>query len=168
MDAFNGALISALSPDRRYRVYANDGQLFFIQIGGQGLGTALAASFGALGMLIYGQFQRRAQAKLEARIRELDMQPPSSLLAQGKHNLCVAASDVESSTLQAASALGGSLGGHGQHYGRWILQARGKKMTVQLESEDDMRRAFAMLPRAIRQHANQVSWDGATNKFTKV
>ncbi|MFZ2517686.1 MAG: hypothetical protein WA089_03215, partial [Anaerolineae bacterium] len=76
MNAFNGRQISALSSDRLYRVFFDQGEAFFIQIGGQSFGQAIAVQFGLLGMLIYAPFQRRAQAKLEAKIRDLDMQPP--------------------------------------------------------------------------------------------
>ncbi len=165
MDAFNGRLISALSADRLYRVLFDHGEVFFIQIGGQSFGQVIAASFGILGALIYAPFQRKAQAKLEARIRDLDMQPPSMSLAAGKHNFRAAVSDFESSTLQAATALGQ----HGPHLGRWVIQLRGQKpMTLQLETEDDMRPAFEMLPGAINTHVNQVAWDAGKNKFVKI
>ncbi|MBK9231758.1 MAG: hypothetical protein IPO15_13155 [Anaerolineae bacterium] len=164
MNAFNGRQISALSSDRLYRVFFDQGEAFFIQIGGQSFGQAIAVQFGLLGMLIYAPFQRRAQAKLEAKIRDLDMQPPSALLAAGKHNFRAFISDFESSSLQAAPALGG----HGRHLGRWVLQLRGQKpMTLQLETEDDMRRAFETLPSAISTHVNQVAWDTAKSKFVK-
>lgn len=164
MNAFNGRVISALSPDRLYRVFFDQGEVFFIQIGGQSFGQVIAAQFGLLGRLVYAPIQRRAQAKLEAKIRDLDTQPPSVHLTAGKHNFRAAVSDFESSTLQAAPALGG----HGRHLGRWILQLHGQKqITLQLETEDDMRRAFETLPLAIGTHVNQVMWDAAKSKFTK-
>ncbi len=164
MDAFNGRLISALSSDRFYRVYFGRGEVFFIQIGGQSFGQIVAASFGLLGALIYAPFQRKAQAKLAARIRDLDMQPPSMSLAGGKHNFSAAVADFESSALEAAVALGQ----HGPHLGRWVIQLRGQKpLILQLETEDDMRCAFEMLPLAISAHVNQVVWDAARSKFVK-
>ena len=165
MNAFNGRLISALSSDRLYRVFFDQGEVFFIQIGGQqGIGWAIAVQFGVLGALIYAPFQRRAQEKLEAKIKDFEMQPPSALLAAGKHNFHAFVSDFESSSLQAAPALGG----HGQHVGRWVMQLRGQKpMTLQLETTDDMRRALEALPGAIAAHVNQVAWDAAKGKFVK-
>lgn len=164
MNAFNGRLISAVSVDRLYRVLFDHGEVFFIQIGSQSMGQIFAASFGLLGALIYAPFQRKAQAKLAARIRDLDMQPPSMSLAVGKHNFSAAVSDFESSALQAAPALGQ----HGPHLGRWVIQLRGQKpMTLQLETEDDMQRAFEILPAAIGAHVNQVAWDAVKSKFVK-
>ncbi len=164
MNAFNGRLISALSSDRLYRVLFDQGEAFFIQIGGQSFGQIIAASFGLLGALIYAPFQRKAQAKLAARIRDLDTQPPSMSLAAGKHNFNAAVADFESSTLEAAAAFGQ----HGPHLGRWVIQLRGQKpMTLQLETADDMRCAFEMLPAAIRTHVNRVTWDAAKNKSVK-
>lgn len=164
MNAFNGRLISALSPDRLYRVVFDQGEVFFIQIGGQNFGRLIAAQFGLLGMLVYAPIQRRSQAKLEAKIRDLETQPPSTHLAAGKHNFRAPVSDFENSTLQAAPALGG----HGGHFGRWVLQLRvEKQMTLYLETEDNMKRAFETLPLAIGTHVNQVVWDAAKSKFTK-
>jgi hypothetical protein len=165
MNAFNGRLISALSPDRLYRVIFEQDDVFFIQVAGQSFGQAIAAQFGALGMLIYAPIQRRAKAKLEARMKDLDTQPARTLLAAGKNNFSAAVADFESSTLQAAPVLGG----HGPHLGRWVVQIRGRKqMTVQLETQEDMLRALATLPRSIARHANQVAWDSAKSKFSKI
>ncbi len=164
MNAFNATLISTFTSDRFYRVYFGRGEVFFIQIGGQSFGQIVASSFGALGALIYAPIQRQAQAKLAARIRDLDMQPPDLSLAAGKHNFRALVADVESSTLQAPPALRQ----HGPHLGRWVLQLRGQKpLTLQLETQDDMRRAFETLPAAIGAHVNQVAWDAARNKFVK-
>lgn len=162
--AFNSRLLSALSSDRLYRVYFTPGEVFFIQIGGQSIGPIIAAQFGFLGQSIYQPIQEKARAKLEAKLRELDAQPPSAHLAASKHNFSAVISDIEKSTLQAAA----TLGQHGPHFRRWVLQLRGKKpMTLQLETADDMQRAFETLPLAIGVHENQVVWDAAKGKFTK-
>lgn len=164
VNAFNARLISALSPDRLYRVLFDRGEIFFIQIGGQSFGQAIAAQFGFLGQSIYAPVQDKARARLEARIRELDTQPPSAHLRAGKHNFSAAVSDFEKSTLKATSAVGQ----HGPHFGRWVVQLRGQKpRTLQLETEDDMQRAFESLPAAIGAHENQVAWDAARGKFTR-
>ena len=164
MTAFNGRLVSALSADRLYRVRIDRGEILFIQIGGQEIGQAIALQFGLLGALIYAPIKRKAQAKLEARIRDLDAQPSSTNLATGDHDFRATASDFESSALQAAPAIGG----HGKHFGRWVLRLRGQKpMTLQVESEDDMRRALEALPLAIATHVNQVAWDATKRKFAK-
>ena len=129
MNAFNATLISAFTSDRLYRVYFGRGEVFFIQIGGQSFGQVMASSFGALGALIYAPFQRQAQAKLAARIRDLDTQPPDLSLAAGKHNFRAMVADFESSALQAPPALRQ----HGPHLGRWVIQLRGQKpLTLQV------------------------------------
>ncbi len=164
INAFNSRLLSALSPDRLYRVFFTPGEVFFIQIGGQSIGPIIAAQFGFLGESIYLPIQERARAKLDAKVRELDAQPPSAHLATSKHNFCAAISDIEKSTLQAAA----TLGQHGPHFGRWVLQLRGKKpMTLQLETADDMQRALETLPLTISVHENQATWDATRGKFTK-
>lgn len=163
-NAFNGRLLSALSPDRLYRVFFTPGEVFFIQIGGQSIGPIIAAQFGFLGQSIYLPIQEKARAKLEAKVRELDAQPPSAHLAASKHNFSAVISDIEKSTLQAAA----TFGQHGPHFGRWVLQLRGRKpMTLQLETADDMQRALETLPLAIGIHENQVAWDATKGKFTK-
>ncbi len=164
INTFNGRLISALSPDRLYRVFFDQGEVFFIQIGGQNFGQIIVLQFGLLGKLIFAPIQQKSQAKLEAKIRDLDTQPPSAQLTAGKHNFRAAVSDFERSTLQAAA----TFGQHGPHFGRWVLQLHGQKLvTLQLETEDDMRRALATLPLAIGIHENQAAWDATKGKFTK-
>ena len=164
MTAFNGRLVSALSADRLYRVRLERSEVLFIQVGGQEIGQAIALQFGLLGALIYAPLKRKSDARLKARIQDVDAQPMGSQLGAGEHDFRASASEIESSTLEPAAAIGG----HGRHFGRWILQLSGRKpMTLQLESEADMRCALEAIPLAIPLHVNHAAWDAVRKKFTR-
>lgn len=131
---------------------------------GDEIRQVIALQFGLLGALIYAPLKRKSEARLKARIQDVDAQPTGSQLAAGEHDIRAAVSEIESSALEPASAFGG----YGRHFGRWILQLRGQKpMTLQLESEADMRCALEAIPLAVPLHLNHVAWDAARKKFTK-
>ncbi len=141
-NAFNARYISALTPDRVYRVYLSRGETFFIRIGGQPWAEAIARSFGLLGSLVLGPMQKRAAAKQRERCSELDAQDPSLHLNAHKHNFRATVSDYEQSSLDPASGFAG----HGAHYGGWVFRLRrGKPMTLQLDTLPDMQKAYETL-----------------------
>src|SRR5438128_2082473 len=84
--AFNARALHALKSDLLYRVYARPGGLYFIRIGGQGLGGGVAGglgAFGLIGALLGGLFEtllKKQNAKrLMAKQSELDANDPRSL-----------------------------------------------------------------------------------------
>ena len=163
---FNARLVSNFSPDRLYRVYVDRGEVFFIRIGGQGgMAAGVAVHFGLLGILVMRALKKRADAKIAAKIAELDRQHPSGHLAAHTHNLHTATTAIETSSLEPAPLLGG----HGQHVGRWRLKLReGKEMLFQFEMLEEMRTAHDVLPTLGGAHVTNVAWDSAKQKFTKV
>lgn len=163
MNAFNCKLISTFAADRVYRVFLVPEGPFFIQIGGQELGRAVAMHFGLLGGLVYAAIEKRSRAKREEKIRKLDLVHPSAYLGSAKHNFHATTLDVETSVLKPRARLGS----HGEHSGRWIFKLRGQKeMTLELQTVDDMQRAYDLLPGAIGVHVNKVVWNAAKGKFT--
>ena len=163
MNAFNCKLISTFSADRVYRVFLVPEGTFFIQIGGQNLGQAMAMHFGLLGGLVYSAIEKRSRAKLEQKIQKLDLVHPSAHLGSGTHNFHAMNSDVEISILQPRARYRG----HGPHSGRWIFKVRGQKeMTLELETPGDMQKAYDLLPAAIAVHANKVVWNPSRSTFT--
>jgi hypothetical protein len=162
VNAFNGKLISTFAPDRDDRVFVVSEEVFFIQIGGQGLGRSLAIHFGLLGGLVHGAIEKRSKAKREEKIRNLDLVHPSGHISSGKHNFHATILDVESSELQPRARFAG----HGGYFGRRIFKLRGQKaMTVELQTADDMQRAYDLLPGAISVHTNKVVWNAAKAIF---
>jgi hypothetical protein len=163
MNAFNCRLISTFSADRIFRVFLVPEGLFFIQMGAQELGRALALHFGLLGGLIYAAIDKRAQTKRQEKIRQLDLVHPSAHLGSGKHNFHATILDVETSVLQPRARFGS----HGEQFGRWILKLRGQKeMTLELQTAEDMQRAYDLLPGTVRGHENRVVWNAAKGAFT--
>lgn len=163
--AFNARLISTFGADRLYRVYLDRGELFFIRIGGQaGVAVGVAAQFGLLGAMVLKAHKKRSDEKLAARILDLDRQHPSAHLSGHKHNFHAATTAVRHSSLEPAAAMGA----HGEHFGRWRFQVQdGKEILLQLETLDDMRSAFELLPSLGAVHASNVVWDSGRQKFTK-
>ena len=166
---FNARYISTFMPDRLYRVYLTDDQIFFIRIGGQAvLPPGSAGAFGLLGLLealILIPATKRAEQKLQSRIEEFDRSPPSLLLPKHKHNFSAIVSDFTETSLETPSALSA----HGTHFGRWIFTLRGKKpMTVQFEKLEEMHAAFKSLPGVLGSRLTvNVEWDKGRQRFVK-
>lgn len=160
--AFNGHYLSALTPDRIYRVYPTRDEVFFIRVGGQPLGTPDAR--GLEGLLLRWLWER-AQAKLSERCQKLDAEHPSLHLKAHKHNFRATAADFEESRLDPAK----TLGGHGPHYGRWVFKLRDKKpMTLQLETLTEMQMAYQTLGECVGpEHEVNVEWSPAKGAFVK-
>lgn len=164
MDAFNARFTSTFSLDRLYRVYLERGEVYFIRIGGQGGGPALAAQFGLLGGLVWNLVKKRVEAKFRARVALVDRRHPSVELRSHKHNFRAATPEFETSVLEPAAVVAG----HGPHVGRWIVKLRGrKKITLQLETVEDMTLAVDLLPRFLPQHSNHVAWNPQKETFEK-
>jgi hypothetical protein len=109
--------------------------------------------------------EKRARAQREQKIRELDLVHPSAHLGSGKHNFHAMISNVEVSILQPRARYGA----HGSHFGRWTFKLRGQKQLIlELETLDDMQRAYDTLPGAIAGHTNKVVWNPSKNSFDAV
>ncbi len=163
--AFNGRYISALTPDRVYRVYLCWGETFFIRTGGQPWAQAIAAGFGILGSFVLEPIERRAVARQRELCSQLDTEDPSLHLKGHKHNFRAIVSEYEESSLNPA----GSFAGHGPHYGRWVFKLRGgKEMTLQLDTLSDMQKAYELLGESLGPvHQVNVEWSPSKRVFVK-
>ncbi len=110
-NVFEARQVNALTADRLYRVYAEDGRFYLIRVGGQQFNPMFAAHFGLLGALIAAMLSRGN--KSHAEIGKLDGRRPSDLLATSKHNFSFAISDVLEATLDPPSVMAQ----HGPHGG---------------------------------------------------
>ncbi len=164
-NAFNARFVSAFTPDRLYRVYVDRGEIFCIRIGGQGgLAEAVALHLGLLGALAMKSLKERSEEKVAARAADVDQKHPSTQLAAHKHNFHAASGALESSSLEPAAAIRA----HGEHVGRWRLKFRDKKeMVFQLETLEEMRTAYQLLPSLGSVHVNHVVYDALSKKFAK-
>ncbi len=163
--AFNGHYLSALTPDRIYRVYPTRDEVFFIRVGGQPLVPAGTTTFsGLVGLLLQGLW-KRAQVKMKERCQKLDAEHPSLHLKAHKHSFRATAADFEESRLDSPK----TLGGHGPHYGRWVFKLRDKKsMTLQLESLSEMQMAYQTLGESVGSvHQLNVEWSPSKGAFVK-
>ena len=156
---FNARAIFTWTADRVYRVYVQDDVLYFIHIGGQGLGTAAGAMFGAVGALV-GQAldERRARSATQG------ADSPQALLDTHKHNFRLLPGDVQATSIEPAT----TFPGHGPHVGRWLLTLPDKKLTLEFAAMVDMEVALAHLPRFFgdKLHVN-VRWDEHKKRYRK-
>jgi hypothetical protein len=61
-----------------------------------------------------------------------------------------------------------TIGAHREHFGRWRLTFReGKRMLFQLETIEDMRMAYQLLPSLGTVHVNNVVYDSLGERFVK-
>ena len=162
-NVFETRQINALTADRLYRVYADDGRFYLIRVGGQQFDVHFAAHFGLLGALIGAMLSRGNKSQEE--IAKLDAQRPSDLLANHKQNFTFVISDVLEATLDPPSLMAQ----HGPHAGRWTLVLKdGKKRTFQFENIEDMQQAERTLTTALGPmlHVN-VMWDAEKERYRK-
>jgi hypothetical protein len=146
--AFNARAIFWLRPDRLYRVYSTRGELFFIRIGGQGgdLGAALGALLGPLGSLIEERLRRRREAKLRARVEEVDRIPPEIRAREHRHSFQLSVAQIAESQILEPSRVAA----HGRHDGRWTFTLQGgEHWRFQFENLDDMTLALELLHREL-------------------
>ncbi len=164
-NTFNARFVSTFSPDRIYRVHVDRGEVYGIRIGGQGgVAEGIGLNLGLLGVFLMRAMQRKSEEKLAARAADVDRQHPSAMLCAHKHNFHTSAGDIQRSSLDPPAAL--RL--HGEHFGRWRLRLRdGKEMTFQLETLEDMRLAYQLLPSLGRVHLNNVAYNHLSKKFMK-
>jgi len=162
--AFNARAIFTWSADRVYRVYVQDDALYFIRIGGQGLGTALGAGFGMVGALVGQTLEERAAVKRGAKLAAQDVEGPQSLLDRHKDNFRVLPGDAQSSSIEPPA----TFPGHGPQVGRWLLALRDKKLTLEFPEMVDMEVALAHLPRFFGERLQvNVRWDEHKKRYQK-
>jgi len=164
--AFNGHYVSALTPDRIYRVYPTADEVFFVRVGGQPLVPTGTTAFRGLDGLIMKWLWERGQRKMSEQCQKLDAEHPSLHLKAHKHNFRAAAADFEESRLEPAK----TVGGHGPHYGRWVFALRNQKpMTLQLETLTEMQTAYQTLGECVGPvHQVNVEWSPAKGTFVKL
>ena len=164
-NAFNARATFTIRMDRLYRVYVQDGALYFIRIGGQGgLELALVGGFGLLGGLAAGAIRRRTGGGQKRKVLETDRQRPEDLLPAHKENFRLYCSEVLESVIEPPAAFVS----HGVHVGRWQITRApdGKKTSLQFEQLEDMRTALALLPPllGVKLKVN-VQWNEGKKRF---
>ena len=163
--AFNARATFAWSADRLYCVYVRDDALYFIRIGGQDIGTAVAGQFGLLGALAGEALRKRAKGKRDARAAAQDRQDAQDLLAMHKDNFRLVPGEVLESSIEPPA----TFAAHGAHVGRWLMTLSDKKLSLQFEQFGDMQVALEHLPRffGTRLKVN-VQWNAAKKRYQKL
>lgn len=140
--SFSVTAVYTFSRDQLYRVFVEDGNLYFIRMAGQ------------LGI----------HSVSHGMVEALDEQSPRELVGKSKHEMTIAIEDVSSSSLDPPAAFGG----HGVHAGVWRLAANGKKWKFQIPDVDEMKRASVTLPAALGSTLEITAyWNEEKQKFTK-
>jgi hypothetical protein len=178
--AFNARAIYALSPDRVFRVYATDHELFFIRIGGQNLGSGVGPQFGLVGALVGVGLERLSEKsgqKQAERTEDFDRRAPAELLPEHKHNFRLERSDIVESAIDRAphglvarvqsNTTGLWMGLHGPLAGRWAYKTRdGKKLDMEFPTLEDMKSAMGTLGVWLGARlAIHVQWDDQRKAF---
>ena len=162
--AFNARAVFTWGSDRLYRVYVRDDALYFIRIGGQGVGTAVAGQFGLVGALVGQAIKKRADAAREAKTAAQDQQDAQDLLAQHKDNFRLLPGEPVTASIEPPAGPAG----HGPHVARWLLVWSDRKWTLQFEQMIDAEMAMAHLPRFFGERLKvNVRWDAGKKKYVK-
>jgi hypothetical protein len=166
---FNARAVYALKLDCLYRLYILPGEACFIKIGGQGFSRSFAVALrhqlGLIGALIGHALLKRSEDSLRQKVRELDASDPQTLARTEKESFVVAAGSFVKSVLDGPSLFSG----HGQQTGVWNVELRdGRKLRLQIETQEDMETAFRVLPGFVGSaHDMKVTWDPAKGEIVK-
>lgn len=163
---FNARLISNVSFDTLYRVYAVGADLYFIRIGGQGgLWEGLTRPLGLFGLLLESSIKKRAERKEKSLIEAVDGASPEQLLSRHEDNFRLGPVELSEGSVDPPSFFAT----HGPHVGRCQLNLRdGRKLNFQFEHTGDMRVAMDVLSGLIstRLHVN-VRWNANKQRYEK-
>lgn len=163
---FNARLVSGVSFDTLYRVYAVDDRLYFIRVGGQGgFWEELARPLGFFGLLVESSVKKRAEKKGKALIEAIDRTSPEQLLPAHADNFRLEAAELSEATVDPPSFFAT----HGPHVGRCQLTLRdGRKMSFQFEAAGDMRTAMDVLSDLIPSGFQvNVRWNDSKKRYEK-
>ena len=163
MRAFNARSSKFGQGESLFRIYALDGVLYFIRVGGgKTTQRAAAAQFGLLGGLIMYFVQKRAKRKTQETLNTIAGNDPRMLLSSHKYNYTLPVAEIASATILPPSWLVGTVGR------LTIVLANGKKRHHVFDDVDNMRSAVSQLPEVLGDKLDvQAEWDDVNKKFRK-
>jgi hypothetical protein len=162
---FHGCVLSRWSSSKRYRVYVRPRELVFIYAGaGDDLERSVGVHFGLVGAAIASAITARKKKKQSQRLEGSSV---DELLTSHKHNFRAGPSELSELTIDPRSYWVASFQNQPKHAG--ILRfthPEKKRVTLCVDSVDDMKVAVENLPRAIGSHiVVNVQWDERKKKF---
>ncbi|MHB1456911.1 MAG: hypothetical protein ACYC0V_08365 [Armatimonadota bacterium] len=155
--SFNVRAVFMWKSDRLYRVCIDNQKLYFIRVGGQGVG-AYGLS-GAIGALIAMVLQKRN----DKQTAKLDMTNPEEAIRNHKDSFFLTTSQINQTSIEPMDK--SSM--HGVNFGQWLLtETNDTKWRFQFESKEDMKSAIDMLSAFFgNKLVCNVEWDVKKNRF---
>ncbi len=166
MKPFNVRAVSWMRPDRVFRVYASDQDIFFIRLAGQSVNWVAAfAQLGVLGYWLGRKLNERRDGILQHRADEADRVQPQVRLHEHAHNFRVGLNDITTADFEP----GRQISLHGAYAARWKLGVRdGRKWDFVFEDAGEANRAFEVLVTALGDRlVADVAWDESKGQFRK-
>jgi hypothetical protein len=154
------------SSDRTYRIYAQAGELYFIDLGGLGLvAHALTSQLGLIGMLIGSAMKKRAKRQAETLLQRAEGQDLEFLLRENKTNFKVFIPEIAEAVMEPPSFFAM----RGKQAGRWNFNLRdGKKFKFEFENTEAMQAALNLLSGPLNGTLRvNVEWNEPKKKFQK-
>lgn len=166
MKPFNVRAVSWMRPDRVFRVYASDQDIFFIRLAGQSVNWVAAfAQLGPLGYWLGRKLNERRDRIIRNRADEADRVPPQVRVHEHSHNFRVGLNDIATADFEP----GRQISVHGAYAARWKLALRdGRKWNFVFEDAGEGHRAFQVLVTALGERlVADVAWDESKGQFRK-
>ena len=166
MKPFNVRATFWLRPDRVFRVYTANQDIFFIRIGGQAVNwVAALAQLGPLGIWLGRKLDARRNRILQSRAAEADRIPPQVQLNKHSHNFRVGLSDITAAHFEP----GRQISLHGPYAAKWRLTLRsGQQWDFIFEHAGEAHQAFEELGTALGDRlVADVAWDESKGQFRK-
>jgi len=164
MNAFNARTNIMWKGDLLFRIYEQDGKLYFIKMGGsKRSGRAVAVQFGLLGALIAYFASKHAEKKTKERLNQFAGVPPQELLGMDKVNHLMDVGEITEPALNPGSFW------NSNKFGSFSFRnAKRRKTVFTFDDADNFQAAARRLPQmfgdALRVHAR---WDEQRRKVVK-
>jgi hypothetical protein len=165
MNAFNARTNVSWKGDLLFRIYAMDGKIYFIKVGGSKTANqAVAVQFGLIGILIAHFMGKSQEKKTKERLYAVAGVSPEELLAGDKVNSVMSIDEISEPTIQ-----GGSMWSGGKFGSFRFRDAKGKKRVYTFEDGDNFQLAVRRLGEVLGERLTVLGkWDEQKGKVVKV
>lgn len=152
--------------DHMFRVYVQDSDLYFVDLGGLGdVGRAVTVHFGLIGYLIGAAMKKKAKQKAEELLQRFEAQDLESLLRESKRSFKIYIPEISEAVIDPPTWFAM----HGKQTGRLNLKTRADtKYRFEFDNADSLRAALDALPGLLNGTLRlNGEWNELKKKFVK-
>jgi len=161
---FDARFISK-NTDHMFRVYVQDSDLYFVDLGGLGDLGRVTIHFGLIGMLIGAAIKKKAKQKAEDLLQRFETQDLESLLRESKRSFKIYIPEISEAVIDPPTRFAM----HGKQAGRLNLKTRAdNNYKFEFDNVDSLRAALDALPGLLNGTLRlNGEWNESKKKFEK-